>query len=393
MTTHFSTGRQWWSIAWASLFASLFCLMAMRSLGAEPRRLVGHSHPVLSLAFSGDGKSLASLSLNGVHPAGGEPSEGGWGVSGNMAWEGKVWDLAEAKTRLSFDQDSLPDNNTNRRFGELPEMPPVPFEIKISANGEVLALEGMGAQLQIWDVRSGKLQRIIRTLPKSNLLKMLPPGGFALSPDGLTVATTHRMPLPKSSVQLWNVRSGRPGKRLLLPGNGNTWNQWLEFSPDGQFLLGDGDGITFPIWNVRSGHQIVIKSDFERAIVTPSGKQLVAYTGKITSPFETWDIAKKSVATVTEPTIASDAALPKLFWRDAGAFSAAADLFAKVSSDGNVVVFRVDTGEVWRTLDTAEHAALSVALSPNGRLLAVGGFKSHDILLFEIPAPTDPADK
>ena len=95
---------------------------------------------------------------------------------------------------------------------------------------EMMTLDG--ERLRIWDVASGKH---VRWAIRSSVDTYHP----ALSPDGRILATGKRRGrrrggTPDSAIRLWELASGQEVARLELPEDGTSD---LAFSPDGQFLV------------------------------------------------------------------------------------------------------------------------------------------------------------
>jgi WD40 repeat protein len=149
-------------------------------------KLFGHESGVWSMAFSGDGRTLATAG------------------QGTLV---RVWDVVKGKERRVFDTDCAK------------------AEVSLDPNGKVLAAVNGGKSLRLWDVAKGKLLRELN----------IPPNGakcLAFAPDGKTLAAGG-----EQSIHLWDVASGkRCGVWKAHPKHVST----LIFKPDGRTLVSSG---------------------------------------------------------------------------------------------------------------------------------------------------------
>jgi eukaryotic-like serine/threonine-protein kinase len=202
--------------------------------------LEGHATPVVDLALSPDGKSLASISA---------------------APQAILWDLPTRKPRakvqvvgelsaVAFSPDGktlavgsqlgaakLFEAATGREIATLKR-----YEIAddwaealvFSPDGKLVAVSSRGGGVHVWEVATGRLHA---TLKGHDI------GVFSLgfSPDARTLATGGG----DSIVKLWDVATGQ--ERCTLKGHQGAVRA-LEFAPDGNTLITGSDDGTVRLW-------------------------------------------------------------------------------------------------------------------------------------------------
>jgi WD40 repeat protein len=175
--------------------------------GKKLHALKGHTVPIMRLAFSPDGKTLASITGNLL------PND--------VLGEVKLWDVATGKERVSL---KCHPNKT--------------LSLAFSSDGKILATSS--ETVKLWDVATGKEKMELRV---SERPWELCAWSLAFSPDGKTLATgmgRGPMDITPSSVILWEVSTGK--QRATLPGHANSIT-WVGFAPDGKTLASASGGI------------------------------------------------------------------------------------------------------------------------------------------------------
>lgn len=226
---------------------ALCCSQAMAGGGWKIRAtLEGHAEGVCSVAFSRDGKRLASL------------------ARGN---EVRIWDAARGELVVAFKDDrpgaieclalspdgklvatgdwrsggevSLRDATTGKLLGSLMGHEAKVRAVAFSPDGKLLACASMTDEVVLWDVGARKERARLRDRKNGSDGDAM---AVAFSPDGRTLAVLH---FPNEAVCLWDVGSTRlRGKTEKLPG---MWVS-LAFSPDSRWLA---TGVE--IWDVATG--------------------------------------------------------------------------------------------------------------------------------------------
>ena len=275
--------------------------------GRELRTLSGHTSGVASVAFSPDGKVLAS---------------------GSDDLTIKLWDVARG-----------------RELRTLTGHTGVVFSVAFSPDGKVLASSGWD-QTALWDVASG---RKLRTLTGHTGLTV------AFSPDGKALASGGY----DKTITLWDVASGRKLRTL-------TGQASVAFSPDGKVLAsGSGDDKTIKLWDVASGRELRTLSGHtngvESVALSPGGKVLAS--GSWDHTIKLWDVATgrelRTLAGHTDDVTSV-------------AFSPDGKVLASGSDDKTVKLWDVASGRELRTLSGHTSGVASVAFSPDGKVLASG---------------------
>ena len=203
--------------------------------------LTGHTNEVLRVAFSPDGQTLVSSDWDGTiliwNPNTRKLKrtlKGHAGGVSSVAFSPDGQTLASGsadQTILLWDTKTWKPKSTLRGHTHIVET------VTFSPDGDMLASSSRDHTIRLWNPKNGKH---IRTLigHTDEVLRM------AFSPDGTILVSGSR----DQTVRLWNPNTGE--EKRTLP-NQAGWTNPVAFSPDGATLLIGGRGISS--WDTQTG--------------------------------------------------------------------------------------------------------------------------------------------
>ncbi len=292
----------------------------------------GHTRAVCAIAFSPDGRTLASGSSD----------------SALMLW----------------------DVTSRRKLGRLDVSPGDARCLAFSPDGGTLASGGSDEVIRLWDTATGSER--VRLSGHGQVLHAL-----AFSPDGQYLASGSANPggarLDWGKLIVWEIASGRTleGPRI------NECNcRALAFSPDGRTLAAMRDNHLLVFMDIETGAAVPAaeKHDMGQNSIafTPDGKTVIS--ASLDGKLRCWDPSSGALKGVLVTR-----------QRDQG-FMPFGALSASVSPDGRLVavgmlsgptydvqIFELGSGRARALLKNRCRGVSAVAFSADGRLLAAGG--------------------
>ncbi len=271
--------------------------------GIKPLTLEGHKKPVFSVTFSPDGHKLASGSLDNTI---------------------RIWDLPLVKKRaLESDQQQPKYKQALVLKGH---KKPV-FSVAFSPNGKTLASGSLDKTIRLWDVQAGKTFKVIE-------------GPKVIDSEILAVAFSPRDKLLASgdsscSIQIWDTNSY---KELWTFKGHRDWVSAVAFSPDGNLLASASYDNTVRIWDITSRAEVLVLLGHENkvhsAAFSPFGKILA--TGSLDKTIRLWNTETGNQIAVLAGH--SDYVVPV-------SFSPNGVLLASGSYDKTIRIWDIPTGE------------------------------------------------
>lgn len=315
--------------------------------------LQGHTFPVVSVAFSPDGKTLTSAANDATirvwDIANGEHiniipghlfnitsvvfSPDGKTVSSSSDTTVRLWDVGTAAFKSTF------VGHTGAVFSAV-----------FSPDGERVASGSADHTIRLWDIATGK-QKDVFTGHTDFVNSVI------FSPNGSMLASGSA----DNTVRMWDVPTGT--LKTTLTGHTDRVLS-VSFSPDGSMLASGSADTTIRLWNIDTGnHKAVLKGhtrDVNSVMFSPDGATLASGSDDETARL--WDVATGKQKESFKGSI----------WVESVSFSPDGRTLA-VGSWSQIDLWNVFMSTHIATIKGHRQVVNSVMFSPNGQILASGG--------------------
>ena len=339
------------------------------SSGKIIHRLLGHHKMVYQVAFSPDSRLLASA-----------------------GWDGSciIWSTKTAKALQSISQKGKklnsvsfsPDGKTlataandgmvilwdwkkKKKRMEIQASKGQVFSIAFSPNGRLLASAGDDKTIKIWKLGNGQLAQSL-TGHKDGILSVV------FSSDGKWLLSAGY----DKTARLWRVGNGIgpvDGRLVLTMGGHRDFVFCAAFSPDSKSIVTSGWGKTIRIWSLKTGRPLPAMTGHKGAVYalafSPDGKWLAS--GSWDHTVRVWDMTSSDYGheNITTPR-------DRFVLRghsdiiDNLAISPDSTLLVTASRDKTSRVWNLHTGELRYILTGHKDKVTGVAFTPDGEMLA-----------------------
>lgn len=221
--------------------------------------------------------------------------------------------------------------------------------LAMAPDGNHLATGDEHANINLWDLRSGKLIHTLRDHRSSILsLAFNPTDKSLVSSSGDRQLMTWNLETPE--VKHWLTQTSAPITST-------------DISPGGDYLIGGSTDFTLKVWNARTGHLLHNLTGHSEAIhtvaISPNGA--VMASGGADRTVRVWNLYTGQLITTLSEHYGAVNAI---------AFSPDSQVVASGSDDGTIRIWHVYSGELMQKFSNFQGPISDLVISSNGKLLA-----------------------
>ena len=289
----------------------------------------GHARYVNAVAFSLDGKLVASASADGTV---------------------KLWEVATGTEVRSFD-----------RHGDV-GFPGWVEAVAFSPDSLHVASGGWDDDVRLWEIATGTE---VRLFPAG-----VPIQDVAFSPDGKHLVAAGA----RGTLLMWDAESGEKVRQFI----GHTeWVQSVAFSPDGTYLVSGGDDGTARLWDPGTGAQVRQFSNHTDKVLSvafsPDSRQVASASEYPDDTIRLWEAATGTEVR-TIPVLGNPSSM--VFTPD-GMYLAAG------SNDFSVRLWELASGDEIASFVGDDLEINTVAISGDGKYLA-SAWDGYTVRLWDV---------
>ena len=322
-------------------------------------KLSGHSADVNCLIFSSDGKTLASASYvdETIRLWNANTGEHKRTLTGHT---GDILGLAfspDRKTIASGGGDGtirLWDASTGNQQIEFMGHTDYAESVVFSPDGKTIACGFSDGYIRLWNVNTKKHIKTFKE-PKDYVQSMM------FTTDGNTLISGIG-----KNIYLWDVHTDK--FRKIISGHLMDINS-IALNADGNILASGSADNTIRLWNMITGEHTKTLIGHEHSIYgvtfSPDGKTLV--TGSDDNTIRFWDVNTGKTKMILDALTVDE--------KDKGVMSVAYSPDGKILASGGmetIIIWDINTGKSKMTLSEHRHYVLCLSFSPDGKVLASG---------------------